>query len=49
MNIITQNKVSVESDAASGSRRVMIIYDPSIILLGIIIISSLSGIITILG
>jgi hypothetical protein len=52
MNIIAQNSTSEKSDAASGRRSVMInsaYYNPSIILLGIIIISSLVGILTILG
>lgn len=53
MNIITQNSISDISDASGGSLSVMInsVYNsPSILLLGIIIIiSSLVGILTILG
>jgi hypothetical protein len=53
MNIITQNSISGSSDAGSSRRGVMVIpaiYNPSILLLGIIIIiSSLFGVLTILG
>ena len=51
MNFITQNKIPSANNTMTGNRSVMtisIINLPSIILLGIIIIS-LIGIITILG